>query len=201
MAGIDNLKDRIIIDSQAEADVVLKDSREKAEKVIDDGKIKAKELIEDGKIKAEKEAAAEYERIITKARLDSRNEMISARQEIIDRIFEKAKEHILSMDTAEYNSFIEKLIINNIETGNEEIIFSENDQQKLDTGFLDRLNKKLCEQGRNGALKLSTEKRNIGPGFILKNGRVEINCTIELQLKLLRDTIESEIANIIFQDY
>lgn len=200
MAGIDNLKNRLIKDSQAEADAIFKESKEKAERIIEDGKVKSKKLIEDSRFKAEKEAASEYERIITKARLDSRNEMITARQEAIDNIFDKAKDYIVSMDSADYTNFIEKLILNNIDMGNEEIIFSESDLKKLDKELLDRVNKKLCEQGKTGDIKISSEKRNIGPGFILKNGRIEINCTIELQLKLLRENIEGEIASIIFED-
>lgn len=200
MAGIDNLKNRIMKDSSSEADEILKASKEKAAKIIEDGKLKAQSIIEGSKKKAGLDGASEYERIITKARLDARNEMILAKQEAINGVFDKARDYIISMDSAEYSDFIEKLILSNIETGNEEIIFSESDLQKLDTRLVERVNKKLDDQGRVGGLKLSSEKRNIGPGFILKNGRVETNCTIELQLKLLRESIESEIANIIFGD-
>jgi len=47
-------------------------------------------------------------------------------------------------------------------------------------------------------LTLSEETREIAGGVILKNGNVEINCAFETQLRLLRESMASEVAAILF---
>ncbi len=47
-------------------------------------------------------------------------------------------------------------------------------------------------------LTLSQETRPIRGGFILKDGNVEVNCTLDTEVRLQRTEIAGAVANILF---
>jgi Archaeal/vacuolar-type H+-ATPase subunit E len=200
MTGIENLRDRILEDGRAEADSIINNAKAQAEEIIRQGNEKANAVIEKSREKAEKDGLAEFEKIVSKANLDNRNAVVAAKQQAIDDIFNKAAKKIEDMDSSGYSDFIEGFLFNNVETGNEEVIFSDRDMHRIREDILDRVNQKLISCNKKGMLRVSAEKRDIGSGFILKNGRIEINCTVELRMKILRESIESQIAEILFED-
>lgn len=200
MAGIENLKNRIMQDGRERADKVLSDAKAQAQEMMRKAREKAATMVEEAKVKAEKMGDDRKERIISSARMDARNMKLTAKQETIDRIMNMAADTIMAMDKKEYTDFLEKLLVNSIETGDEEIVFSKADTERIDLGMIDRLNKKLISKGKKGALKISHEERNIKSGFLLINGGVEINCSIESQIRMIRDSIEGEIAGLLFEN-
>lgn len=199
MAGIENLKNRIMQDGRERADKVMGDAQAQAEEMMRKAREKAAMMVEEARIKAAKMGDDRKERIISSARLDARNMKLAAKQETIDGVLNMAVDAIMGMDKKEYTDFLEKLLINSIETGDEEIVFSKADTERIDPGLIDRLNKRLLSQGKKGALKISHEARNIKSGFLLINGGVEINCSIDSQIRMMRDSIEGEIANLLFE--
>ena len=48
------------------------------------------------------------------------------------------------------------------------------------------------------AFTLSPESREMAGGLILKDGNVEINCSFETQLRLLRESLAADVAGILF---
>ncbi|KPU44207.1 V-type proton ATPase subunit E [Oxobacter pfennigii] len=200
MAGIDNLKKRILRDDEIEAEKILKEAEDKAKQILEESKIKAESAINEAKAKAQKNGEDSKDRIIARARLDGRNNVLSAKQELIDKIFTLAEEKINSMDKKDYSVFIEELLINSVETGDEEVILSDNDKDRLDPGLVAMVNQKLTSQNKNWMLKISDEKRNIKSGFLLKNKGIEVNCSVESLIRSLRESLEGEIAGLLFED-
>lgn len=198
MAGIENLKNRIIKDDEDKARQVNEEAVSKAQEILRLSKEKAKMIQSDARVKAEKDGDDSRERIIARSHLDARNNILAAKQETIDRVLKLVQEKVDNMLTEEYTSFIEKLLLNSIETGEEEIIFSEGDIDRISPDLIEKLNSRLTLKGKKGMLKISTEKRNIKSGFILRHGGVEINCSIDSQIKILRDSLEGELASLLF---
>lgn len=199
MAGIENLKNRIISDNEDRAKQIENEARQKAEELIKQTKLKADEMAQGMKLKAERDGKDRKERLIARAQLDARNEILVSKQTAIEKVLDRAAQKIESLEDKEYFSFIENMLLSNIETGEEEIVFSEKDSKRLPPSFLSIVNDKLNAMGKRGALSLSQDKRNIGSGFILKHGGVEINCSVEAQIRLLRDSLEGEIASLLFE--
>ena len=102
------------------------------------------------------------------------------------------------MNENEYSQLLEAMLLSNVETGDEEIIFDERDLSRIDKSLVKRVNKNLKEQGIRDDVRLSGERRSIKSGFILKRGDLEINCSIDAQIKSLREELEGEIAAILF---
>jgi V/A-type H+-transporting ATPase subunit E len=200
MAGIEKLKDRIIKDGEDKAKQIKDDAGLKAQDIIKRAEEKAQTMIEDAKAKGLKMSGNRKDRIISNAKLEARNMKLAQKQKTIDEIFKKAADFIKSMEKDKYTSFLEKLLLNNIETGEEEIVFSKNDIERLDPSFVERLNQKLLSEGKKGSLKLKDEIRDIGSGAVLINGKVEIDCSIDSQLKAIRDDLEGELADLLFEN-
>lgn len=198
MAGIDNLKNRLLEDDKKKAYEIENEAKLKAEAIINDAKSKANVILEDIKQKAEKDGKDRKDRMIARAQLDARNSILSAKQQAIEKVFNLVIEKVSLMDKNEYTNFIEQLLINNVETGDEEVIFSSKDRERLDPNILNNVNSKLKQIGKKGNIILSKEVRNISSGFILKKGGLEINCSMDSQIRALRESLEGEVAALLF---
>jgi V/A-type H+/Na+-transporting ATPase subunit E len=199
MANIDNLKLRILSDDREKANAIESEAKAKAQEIVDSAKLKAQTILEEIKVKAEKDGKDKKDRIIARAQLDARNSVLSAKQETIDRVLGLAAEKVVNMNNEEYSDLVEKLLISGTETGEEEIIFSEKDKKRVLASVIDKVNEMLISKGKKGLLKVSDETRDISSGFILKRGGLEINCSIESRIRTLRDSLESDLANLLFE--
>lgn len=198
MAGIDNLKARLLEDDKQAAQAIEKEALKKADDIIESSKRKAEDIIKLMSEKAQKDGKDRKERILARAALNARNELLAAKQEAIEKVLAAACDKIEKMDREEYSLLLERMLLSNVETGDEEIIFDENDVSRIDASLVKRVNKSLKEQGRRNNITISSEKRSIGNGFILKRGDVEINCSINALIKSLHEELEGEIASILF---
>ncbi len=199
MAVIENLKNRIIKDNEDRAKQIENEAIAKAEDIISQAKNKADEIMNNMKSKAERDGLERKERLMSRSQLDSRNEVLFAKQEAIDKVLDNVVGRINQMDDKDYFDFIEKVLLSSVESGEEEIIFSEKDMGRIQPSFITVVNDKLNAMGKKGLIKISEEARNIGPGFILVHGGLEINCSIESQIRLLRDSLEGDLANLLFE--
>ena len=199
MSGIDNLRNKILKDNEDRAKQIENDAKAKAEETLLKARNKAAEIINSMEAKAEKDGQERKERLMSRAQLDARNEILLAKQEAIDMVIQNATDRIKQMKDKEYFDFIENMLIENASTGEEEIIFSERDRERVQPSFITVINDKLNAMGKKGLIKISDETRDIGSGFILKQGGLEINCSIESQIRLLRDSLEGDIANLLFE--
>lgn len=200
MAGIESLKNKIKSDGEQKAQQIIEDAQNKSTEIIKNAGEKAKVLQDEAVKRAEIEGKDLSERIIAGAELDARDMILSAKQEIIDKSLKMTELKISNMGKKDYSDLIYKLLIASVETGNEKIIFSFNDMERIDLDILQKINKKLVSEGRTGNLKVGGYDKNIKNGFILKQGSIEINCSIESQIRAQRDSMESDIADLLFED-
>ena len=198
MAGIDSLKDRILKDDSDRAVKIVEDANNAANTVIESAKEKSKSIIDDIKVKSEKDGRDKKDRMIARAQLDARNIILAAKQDAIDNVFLAALKKIQDMDNNEYSKLIEDMIVNNSESGNEEVIFSKKDILRVGPDLIDRVNKRLSAIGRTGQLTVKEGNQTASSGFIMKKGELEINCSIEAQIRMQRDSLEGEIAELLF---
>lgn len=199
MAGIENLKNRIMKDYEAKAKQIENEAQAKAAEIASQAQAKAAEIMDNMKEKAARDGRDRKERLMARAQLEARNELLFAKHEAINNVLSHVESKISQMDDKSYLDFIEKVLINNVETGEEEIIFSERDKARIEPSFIASVNSKLSAMGKKGMLKISDKSRNMVAGFILAQGGLEINCSVESQIRLLRDSLESDISNLLFE--
>lgn len=188
---------------------IEKDAREAAASTLRDAQRRAQELRaqSDEKIAraraeaqdmAQREAVALDDRMQRMAKLDARKELLAAKRTVLDEAFAKALKKMAAMPDQDARAFGMQMMISSA-SGNETVV-ADSESAWCDARFLEAANARLKELGKQGALVLSVETRNLGGGFVLERGGMEINCSYQAALEGRRMDIEAEIAATLFAD-
>ncbi|OPX32927.1 MAG: hypothetical protein B1H40_01265 [Candidatus Latescibacteria bacterium 4484_181] len=192
------ITDKIIDDARAEADKIIK----RAE--TETAKIKKETEEEIGLIEAQTkkqsalQAEEEKERLLSAAEMELKKELLREKQVLLDETFRKARNKVLTMQPEQYRELMGGLLLTASESGDEEVIVAESDKDKITAELLEKVNQKLRTNGKKGELTLSSEKRDMSGGFVLRKGRKEINCSLETLFASARMELESKVAAILF---
>lgn len=198
--ALSDIIERINAQAEEEARAIIAEAERRAEQTRVDARNRAEAILKEARARALESAESHKRRLITLASLDLRKQVGDVRQKAVDTAFEKALEHIKVMSDEEYLPLLKALIVDAVETGEEEIVLSPADRARLDDEFLASVNQALAAAGKKGKLRLAAETRPVLGGVILIGDNVEINCTFDSTLKLIRDDIEPEVASLLFGD-
>lgn len=198
MSNLDNLINKIVSDAEQEYNSILNDAKHNADNIINNKINKAEEetkiILEKGKV----EAQNRKERIISNAQLEVRNQILSSKQELINKVYKEALNYLIKLPDDEFLNFIKNSIQKLSIEGDEELIVSYKDKVKITDEFIKELNKILIDMNKKGELKLSSEERDIKGGFILQKNGIEINNSFESLVDSCKDAMEREIVDILF---
>ena len=188
MESISKILDAISAQSLAETDKIMESSRQEAEelqKLYEKEALKARDNILS---KANAEADGIRQRNLSQAGIESRNLLLSARREAIEKVFAKAAERLASMPDTEKKSLYEKLISRY--SGSDEVIVQLNSNDK------DKLGRKIKPDG----MKMTIDKENgdFSGGLIIKEKTTETNCTFEVMVENAKKEMVSEVAAMLF---
>ncbi|MCR4429767.1 MAG: V-type ATP synthase subunit E [Tepidanaerobacteraceae bacterium] len=200
MEGIEKIKERIMQEALQKQREILDKARAEADKIIRDSAVQVEEIKRQSRQKAERMAEEEKRKILSMAELDERKRLLSAKQQIIDGVFEKARQELENMPADDYLGLMRAMLIKASAAGDEEIIVNEKDKNRITTDFLNNINGELKKQGKTGGLRLSAETRPIIGGFILKSSEMEINSSFDALIKAQRDELETEISKTLFEE-
>ena len=187
MNGIEKITARIERDSQAEIDQVLREAKEKAEQIHEEYKVKAaaaKTAAEDVARQAGQRRLSQLE---SSAQMEAKSVVLAAKQACMDEVFAKALETLKALPEAEYIGLLAEMAKKASRSGKEEIILNAADKE--------RVGKQVAEKA---GLKLAEETRDMAGGLTLRDGNIEINCAFETKLRVLRESMAAEVANILF---
>ncbi len=187
---------------------IIEDARVSAEKTLSEAKSRAEALTrsadealaveqEKSQKQAKKDCAELRDRMLRMAELDQRKVQLAVKREVIDVAFERALALLRGMDRADMRAFLTKILLSAAE-GGEEIVVDSEDTDIFDQQTLREINSSLFEQGRM-SVTLSGEHRKTGGGFILKQGGMEINCTLPAVLSQRRASLEADAAEMLFR--
>jgi V/A-type H+-transporting ATPase subunit E len=186
---------------------ILSEANAKAEKIIDDAKAKANEQasqlereLNDFGAETEKLAkdAAEdkLQRMLANARMANTKQMLAAKVGILDSVFEEAKAAVNMLPDGQYLALMANLMKRAVETGDEEVIVGRN-EKRIDQSFISKINGELGS-GFKGNLRLSVQRADIAGGFILSRGKVQINASTDVMIDSLRESMEIELSEELF---
>ena len=202
MSGLESITNKIILDAKVRADEIIATAEHEADEI----KLKATTEAENAKNTAIKNAEAEgkkaHDRAISAAVMQAKKIKLAAKQRMIDECFTAAHEQILKMNPSEYEELLVELLVSSSATGDEEVIFSEADSDRIDAKrVINRANSKLKIDGAaKPDLKLSAERVAADGGFLLKKGDVIVNNTVKALIASKRETLEIELAAILFKE-
>ena len=192
--AVDDILKKIKTDAEDAAREILAEGRKDADEVLATARGRAESERQKMQAKARQRADEERNRIITLTRLASRRDILSEKQSLIDRVFEDTRKKILEMGRDDYRRLIGNFLKDNVEAGDQDVILDDG-ETRIDQAFLDEATRSL---GLPGRLKLSSERRKIGGGFILRSGKIETNCALDTILRDARERLEADVAAILF---
>ncbi len=196
---IKDIKNKILEDAQNEKDSIIKEAEEYIKETKENLQNEIASIKKDIMERYEQEAELKEKKIITEARLKANKEILSEKQAIIKEIFKEVENRIRKLDEQKYANLIEKLILENVENGDETIYIGNQERKSINQKFIDSLNKKLKSQGKQGDLKLSKKNVPIKGGIILGTDEIRKNASIEIILENIKDDIEIKLNKFLFQ--
>jgi len=176
---------------KTEAQQKQDDEQAKLDKELDEFKKQTKAL-------AEKAARDEKSHLLAAARMALAKQFLADKRKILDEVFEKALQKLHKLPDDRYKNLITKLMLESVETGEEEIIIDKN-EKRIDQQLINKVNEQISSDKKSD-LKLSDEKHNIGAGFILKRDKIKTNVTFDVLLNNARKELEIDLAKQIFEN-
>lgn len=196
MAGADLILKKILDDARADAAATLEEASERT-RVLEARSRRAMEETREKTLSGAKAAAAQKrERQMRMAQLDARKEELTVKREIIDQAFVLAEEKLLKLDAAQKETLYTRMLLE-AAAGGEELIPAESEGGFFTPAIMKKMNEALKAAGRDG-VTLSSGRRPIRAGFVLRNGGMECNCSLEALLRQSREMLEPLVARELF---
>jgi V/A-type H+-transporting ATPase subunit E len=198
MNGIDKIVERILDKAELDRRSILSKAEAEAKEILgglkEMAEAEADNIIELGKEQARKI----LERSEGASVLESRNMLLAAKQELIDKAFLRAKGLLLQLPDEEYTSLLAKLAAPSLTAGNEEITLGQADLMHHESAVRRKINEIAAQKGLEPGVTISPAAGDFEGGLIIRQGNVETNCTFDAILRMLRDDMAGEIAGILF---
>lgn len=198
MDGIEKITAKIAADAQAEIDALTAQAQKEAADITAGFQAQAEALRRDLEAKGGKAAAEREERMASVAQLDCRKAELEAKQALLDRAFDRALEKLCSLKDADYIELLAQLIAQASATGRENVVFSQADRARVGERAVKQANELLAQRKGTARLALAEDTRPIQGGFILREGKVEVNCAFETLVRLQRTEMAGEVAKVLF---
>lgn len=199
MNGIDRITDRIEADAREQAKAIIAEAEAKCAEIRKENEKKAQEryleLIRNGT----KDCESGLERRKSAAEMDAKKSVLALKQDCVAEAFDMAKRRLADMPEDSYVGFLASLAASAAADGSGEIVLSARDRERCGKAVLERANKALAAKGLTPALTLAADSREISGGLILRQGGVEVNCSIEALVEALKGPMTADVARTLFE--
>lgn len=199
MNGIDRITDRIEADAREQAKAIIAEAEAKCAEIRKENEKKAQErylqLIRNGT----KDCESGLERRKSAAEMDAKKSVLALKQDYVAEAFDMAKRRLADMPEDSYVGFLASLAASAAADGSGEIVLSACDRERCGKAVLERANAALAAKGLTPALTLAADSREISGGLILRQGGVEVNCSIEALVEALKGPMTADVARTLFE--
>jgi V/A-type H+-transporting ATPase subunit E len=195
------------MEAQRVVDKILADARAEAEKITQTAEQRMareqqeveKQLAEYRKHTEQLAASAAEDRrlrLLAAARMEIRKGNLAVRRQLLDGIFATAAQRLRDLDDGQHLELINKLLLKAAHSGEQEVIVGTN-EKRIEESFINRINSELASQ-QKGSLRLSSHREDIDGGFILRQGKIKTNVSLEVLLARARQELQIELAKELF---
>ena len=194
MEGIEKITAKIVQDAQAEIARMNQETDEKVRSIAEAAQAQADKETADTLARGQRAAQERLERLKSAAKMEQRKLELAAKQEMLAKAYDRAMERLTSLPDGEYVGLLAGLAAKASSTGREEVILSQKDRARYGKQVVTQANERLGD----GHLTLSVQTRPIRGGLILSDGDVEVNCTFETLVRLLRGEMDRTVVEVLF---
>lgn len=189
LAGAERRAQRLQKRAEQHAETIIRNAREEAERMVD-------EAIENARRRVEHEA----QRILSGVSSEVRAVELSARQRVIDSIFEAAREK-LAASGADVDVVVDLCVGAIEQMPGERFIIALAGRDSTDAGQIcDSAAMALKKAGRSVSLSVDETPADITGGAIIRtgDGRAVFNNSFDARFERARDEFRAQIAEMIF---
>ena len=195
MKGIEKITARIAADAEAANSAVREESAKRIAEIRAEYEKKAQEEAAAILRAGEKEAQQQASRIERNAQLEAKRDILAVKQEMVSKAFELAKSKFAQMPDVKYVAYLSRQVAACC-SGEAQLVLNAADKEKHGVQL-----EALCNimlKGK-GSITIAEETADIVGGFILKQGDVEVNGTIDILLELIRGELAAQVAQVLFE--
>lgn len=197
--GVSSIAHEIINEVQKEAEALILEAENKAKETLRIAKEQAdrdyRDILSQSAVKGE----VEKRKIASLTDVEMRNQLLQAKEDLVDDAFEKAllklKEYV---KTEDYQGYLPGLVERVAEKiGQKDLVVQVN---KSDQGLLTDEVMKCLSKKLHVDLKLSEQAGNFIGGCIIQtgDGKIIYDSTIDSRLQELKPTLRVEVAKVLF---
>jgi len=195
MKGIEKITARIAADAEAANSVVREESAKRIAEIRAEYEKKAQEQSAAILRAGERDAQQLASRVERTAQLEAKRQLLGVKQDMVSQAFELAKSKFAQMPQAEYVAYLSRQIVDAC-SGEAKLVLNAADKEKYGAQL-----EALCNvllKGK-GSITVAEETADIIGGFVLKQGNVEVNGTIDILLELIRGELAAQVAQVLFE--
>jgi vacuolar-type H+-ATPase subunit E/Vma4 len=176
---------------------ILDENKKEEEKILASAEEKAKQRAQEIISNKQQDAQKEKTHILSQANMSARINILQKKQQIIDQVLGKTKEHFAKLDGDVYKKLIINMLLS-CASGDEEVCVWEKDKRITPT-LINEVNAQLKKQNKPGNLKLTKIKEPIESGFILKGKRILVDNSFPVVIEQVRPALLQELSRILFE--
>ena len=195
MKGIEKITARIAADAEAANSAVREESAKRIAEINAEYEKKAQEEAAAILRAGEKEAQQQASRVERNAQLEAKRAILGVKQEMVSKAFELAKSKFAQMPDVKYVAYLSRQVAACC-SGEAQLVLNAADKEKHGVQLEALCNTML--KGK-GSITIAEETADIVGGFILKQGDVEVNGTIDILLELIRGELAAQVAQVLFE--
>ena len=227
MDGMEKIAARIRADAEEEIARLNEQTRQTVQEILGKYEAQGAQESEAILARGRAAADERLERLSGAVALERRKLELETKQQLLEEAFSLALDKLCALPEQECVALLADMAVRAATTGREELIFSAQDRERIGKQVVAAANAKLVEQAapeltgsisqtkvgalldkvvKNtaaivtgaGQLTLSEQTRPIRGGFILSDGAVEVNCAFETLVRMQREGLERQVAELLF---
>lgn len=200
MDGINKITERIAAEAREEIAAMQAETAEKCRAIKEEYSQKAQDeywqLIREGTMACE----TQVKRLAGTAAMEAKKSILSMKQEAVTRVFKETENRLCTLPEEKYVDFLATQAALAADTGLEEIIFNGRDKAGCAKSVTRAANELLKKRGLLPKLTISSETGSFNGGLIVKQGDIEVNCTVEKLVELSKSTLVTQVADVLFAE-
>lgn len=199
MTGLEKIVKHIEEESSSNVQELILKANETASQIIADAQKECEKIKTQLKEKSDSEELAYLQRAESAASLQKKKMILSAKQQMISEVLEKAKESLVNLKEEDYFQTILKMLPKHVLGMDGEIVFSKRDHERLPNQFVTKINE-VISNVQGATLKISDQVAQIEGGFLLKYGDIEENCSFEALIAMDKDNLQDNLNTLLFEE-
>lgn len=200
MDGINKITERIAAEASEEIAALQAETAEKCNAIKEDYNSKAQDeywkLIREGT----KDCETQVKRLAGTAEMEAKKSVLTMKQEAIAHVFDVAVTRLCTLPEEKYVEFLALQAANAAGTGLEEIVFNARDKASCAKAVTKAANELLKKRGLLPKLTISEQTGNFRGGLMVKQGDIEVNCTVEKLVELSKGELAPQLAELLFAE-